>query len=208
MSKLLTKLQNEVLTVLGLQEFIFASVNLMEGGVLSAVEFAVGQDCTVSDIGGNEVPAPDGSHKVETGEVYVTKGGKIVEIKKDAPVDNGAKLPADKKQETMSEQKIEVKAEDVKIEELAAPVAEAPAAEAPKEDAPLNEAKVKELIMAAIEPLLAKIAELEGGAEEMTTQVEKFAKAPATTTIKKNVEMSAKEKHNSKIEELSAFLRK
>jgi len=225
-SKTFTKLQNAVLEVLDLKEFIFAEVRLAEDGgkyfKVNGNEFAVGAEAFIRDgSGAGEEIAADGSYKVETGEVYEVKAGKITKEIKGVPSDNGAKIPDSKKQASMSTEKVEIKAEDILPTDLAAPAADAnapapadakaPADDAAKEEA-LDKAMVADMIMKALEPILAKIAELEGGAQAMSKDVQKFAAAPAATPVKKTEAgtstLSATEKRHSKLEELSAFLRK
>ena len=145
-------------------EEAFVDAKLVDGTIVR-VEPALEIGASVAVIGedGETVPAPDGEHELESGEVVRTEGGVIVEIMTPEPVEEEAE---EVEEEMASEEKFD--AEGFKADILSA-VSE------------LIESKIAEAQFAKTE----KVSDIEKAVGLITDIVEKMAATPKEEPSKK-----------------------
>ena len=149
-------------------EEAFVDAKLVDGTIVR-VEPALEIGASVAVIGedGETVPAPDGEHELESGEVVRTEGGVIVEIMTPEPVEEEA---GEDKEEEMAAEETEEKfdSEGFKADILSA-VSE------------LIESKIAEAQFAKTE----KVTDIEKAVGLITDIVEKMAATPKEEPSKK-----------------------
>jgi len=145
----------------------FEDAKLVDGTIVRYESLEIGAALSVVGEDGEVVPAPDGEHELESGEVVRTEGGVIVEIMTPEPVEEEAE---EEKEEEMAAEETEEKfdSEGFKADILSA-VSE------------LIESKIAEAQFAKTD----KVTDIEKAVSLMTDIVEKMAATPKEAPTKK-----------------------
>jgi len=145
----------------------FEDAKLVDGTIVRYEVLEIGAALSVVGEDGEVVPAPDGEHELESGDIVRTEGGLIVEIMSPEPVEEEA---GEEKEEEMAVEEIEEKfdSEGFKADILSA-VSE------------LIESKIAEAQFAKTE----KVSDIEKAVGLITDIVEKMAATPKEEPSKK-----------------------
>ena len=145
----------------------FEDAKLVDGTIVRYESLEIGAALSVVGEDGEVVPAPDGEHELESGDVVRTEGGVIVEIMSPEPVEEEAE---EEKEEEMAAEETEEKfdSEGFKADILSA-VSE------------LIESKIAEAQFAKTD----KVTDIEKAVSLMTDIVEKMAATPKEAPTKK-----------------------
>ena len=148
-------------------EEAFVDSKLVDGTIVRYEVLEVGAALSVVGEDGEIVPAPDGEHELESGDIVRTEGGLIVEIMSPEPVEEEAE---EEKEEEMAAEETEEKfdAEGFKADILSA-VSE------------LIESRMAEAQFAKTE----KVSDIEKAVGLITDIVEKMAATPKEEPTKK-----------------------
>jgi hypothetical protein len=145
----------------------FEDAKLVDGTIVRYESLEIGAALSVVGEDGEVVPAPDGEHELESGDIVRTEGGLIVEIMSPEPVEEEAE---EEKEEEMAAEETEEKfdAEGFKADILSA-VSE------------LIESRMAEAQFAKTE----KVSDIEKAVGLITDIVEKMAATPKEEPSKK-----------------------
>jgi hypothetical protein len=145
----------------------FEDAKLVDGTIVRYESLEIGAALSVVGEDGEVVPAPDGEHELESGDIVRTEGGVIVEIMSPEPVEEEAE---EEKEEEMAAEETEEKfdAEGFKADILSA-VSE------------LIESRMAEAQFAKTE----KVSDIEKAVGLITDIVEKMAATPKEEHSKK-----------------------
>jgi len=145
----------------------FEDAKLVDGTIVRYESLEIGAALSVVGEDGEVVPAPDGEHELESGDIVRTEGGLIVEVMSPEPVEEEAE---EEKEEEMAAEETEEKfdAEGFKADILSA-VSE------------LIESKIAEAQFAKTE----KVTDIEKAVGLITDIVEKMAATPKEEPTKK-----------------------
>lgn len=145
----------------------FEDAKLVDGTIVRYESLEIGAALSVVGEDGEIVPAPDGEHELESGDIVRTEGGLIVEIMSPEPVEEEAE---EEKEEEMAAEETEEKfdSEGFKADILSA-VSE------------LIESKIAEAQFAKTE----KVSDIEKAVGLITDIVEKMAATPKEEPTKK-----------------------
>ena len=145
----------------------FEDAKLVDGTIVRYESLEIGAALSVVGEDGEVVPAPDGEHELESGDVVRTEGGVIVEIMSPEPVEEEAE---EEKEEEMAAEETEEKfdSEGFKADILSA-VSEL----------------IKSEIAAAQFAKTEKVMDIEKAVSLMTDIVEKMAATPKEAPTKK-----------------------
>jgi hypothetical protein len=145
----------------------FEDAKLVDGTIVRYESLEIGAALSVVGEDGEVVPAPDGEHELESGDIVRTEGGVIVEIMTPEPVEEEAE---EEKEEEMAAEETEEKfdSEGFKADILSA-VSE------------LIESKIAEAQFAKTE----KVTDIEKAVGLITDIVEKMASTPKEEPSKK-----------------------
>ena len=145
----------------------FEDAKLVDGTIVRYESLEIGAALSVVGEDGEVVPAPDGEHELESGDIVRTEGGLIVEIMSPEPVEEEAE---EDKEEEMAAEETEEKfdSEGFKADILSA-VSE------------LIESKIAEAQFAKTE----KVSDIEKAVGLITDIVEKMAATPKEEPTKK-----------------------
>ena len=145
----------------------FEDAKLVDGTIVRYESLEIGAALSVVGEDGEVVPAPDGEHELESGDIVRTEGGVIVEIMSPEPV---AEEAEEEKEEEMAAEETEEKfdSEGFKADILSA-VSE------------LIESKIAEAQFAKTE----KVSDIEKAVGLITDIVEKMAATPKEEPTKK-----------------------
>ena len=145
----------------------FEDAKLVDGTIVRYESLEIGAALSVVGEDGEVVPAPDGEHELESGDIVRTEGGVIVEIMTPEPVEEEAE---EEKEEEMAAEETEEKfdAEGFKADILSA-VSE------------LIESRMAEAQFAKTE----KVSDIEKAVGLITDIVEKMAATPKEEPSKK-----------------------
>jgi len=145
----------------------FEDAKLVDGTIVRYESLEIGAALSVVGEDGEVVPAPDGEHELESGDIVRTEGGVIVEIMSPEPVEEEAE---EEKEEEMAAEETEEKfdAEGFKADILSA-VSE------------LIESRMAEAKFAKTE----KVSDIEKAVGLITDIVEKMAATPKEEPSKK-----------------------
>jgi len=145
----------------------FEDAKLVDGTIVRYESLEIGAALSVVGEDGEVVPAPDGEHELESGDIVRTEGGVIVEIMSPEPVEEEAE---EEKEEEMAAEETEEKfdAEGFKADILSA-VSE------------LIESRMAEAQFAKTE----KVSDIEKAVGLITDIVEKMAATPKEEPSKK-----------------------
>ena len=145
----------------------FEDAKLVDGTIVRYESLEIGAALSVVGEDGEVVPAPDGEHELESGDIVRTEGGLIVEVMSPEPVEEEAE---EEKEEEMAAEETEEKfdAEGFKADILSA-VSE------------LIESRMAEAKFAKTE----KVTDIEKAVGLITDIVEKMAATPKEEPTKK-----------------------
>jgi hypothetical protein len=166
---------------------------LVDGTIVSAEEFEPGQELFVITEEGERLPAPDGEHTLESGQIVVVAEGKILEIK-------------DKVEEEMKEEdkdKEEMKKEEDEEKKEYLQISDEDKTSIVSEVMQILEERFKKIedALGINESELTKLSEEREVLKETINEVvENFSKIPAVE--KTNVQKLSKD---IKVEEMTAF---
>ena len=160
---------NKVRVLLGLERF--DSATLADGTKIeSDGDFAPGVALYVIDEEGNRVPAPEGEHTTESGEVItVDAEGVITGVKRPDEEGEGSLAAADE-EEKVVEEKMEV--DEEAVVDAAEEVAEA--------------GIDPEMVLEIIAPVVEEIAMMKDEIEKMKKDFEDYKDGPAKESMKKS----------------------
>jgi hypothetical protein len=158
----------------------FAELPLANGNIISiSGELAVGTEVYVVDAEGNEIPAPDGEHTLESGEIIIVAEGKITEV-----IVPEEEVELDNHEPTITNEEVIAIVEPI-IEELRGVIAG---------------------LMTRIEELESKMVTSETVTTELKGQVEKFSLIPANKSVSlSNQPIQNKTSINKNVERILKF---
>jgi hypothetical protein len=173
----------------------FVNALLEDGTKVYTPEFAVDQELFVIDENGDKAPIFNGEHKMEDGQVVVTVGGKITELKPKAEMAE-EEVKEEEEEVKASEDEKETELEEVKEEEeVKASEEEELEEEVKVEAAEIDEAAILAIIQPKLDEIYAAIAELKG----------EMVDGEATEEV---VELSAKDQFLANLNKIDQYMAK